>query len=111
MHRLGHQPTYNLTEPKNHSYIVNGCIVANCSEYMHLDNSACNLSSINLLKFLDQDGNFLIEQFKHVVRVMILAQDIVVDNSSYPTPKITQNARDYRELGLGYANLGDRKST
>jgi ribonucleoside-diphosphate reductase alpha chain len=77
-----------------------------CSEYMHLDNSACNLCSINLLKFLDGDGNFLIEQFKHVVRLMILAQDIVVDNSSYPTAKITQNARDYRELGLGYANLG-----
>lgn len=77
-----------------------------CSEYMHLDDSACNLASINLLKFMDDDGNFLIEQFKHVVRVMILAQDIVVDNSSYPTPKITQNAHDYRELGLGYANLG-----
>jgi len=77
-----------------------------CSEYMHLDDSACNLASINLLKFMDDDGNFLIEQFKHVVRVMILAQDIIVGNSSYPTPKITQNARDYRELGLGYANLG-----
>ncbi len=77
-----------------------------CSEYMHLDNSACNLASINLLKFLDDDGNFLIEQFKHVVRVMILAQDIVVDNSSYPTQKISENAHAFRELGLGYANLG-----
>jgi len=77
-----------------------------CSEYMHLDNSACNLASINLMKFLDGDGNFLVDQFKHVVRVMILAQDIVVDNSSYPTAKIGQNAHDYRELGLGYANLG-----
>ncbi len=77
-----------------------------CSEYMHLDNSACNLASINLLKFLDGEGNFLIEQFKHAVRVFIIAQDIVVDNSSYPTEKITANARAYRELGLGFANLG-----
>ena len=77
-----------------------------CSEYMHLDNSACNLASINLLKFLDDDGNFLIEQFKYAVRILIIAQDIIIDNSSYPTEKITKNARDYRELGLGYANLG-----
>ncbi len=77
-----------------------------CSEYMHLDNSACNLASINLLKFLDDQGNFLIEQFKHVVRIMILAQDIIIDHSSYPTEKIGENARAYRELGLGFANLG-----
>ncbi|KAF0169917.1 MAG: ribonucleoside-diphosphate reductase alpha chain, partial [Limisphaerales bacterium] len=77
-----------------------------CSEYMHLDNSACNLASINLLKFLDGEGNFLIEQFKYAVRILIIAQDIIVDNSSYPTEKITRNARDYRQLGLGYANLG-----
>ncbi len=77
-----------------------------CSEYMHLDNSACNLASINLLKFMDEEGNFLVEQFKYAVRVMTIAQDIVVDNSSYPTEKITQNAHAYRELGLGYANLG-----
>jgi len=77
-----------------------------CSEYMHLDNSACNLASINLLKFLDDEGNFLVEPFKHVVRVITIAQDIVVDNSSYPTAKIERNAHDYRELGLGYANLG-----
>jgi len=77
-----------------------------CSEYVHLDNSACNLASINLLKFLDGEGNFLTEQFKYAVRMLILAQDIVVDNSSYPTAKIERNAHDYRELGLGYANLG-----
>jgi ribonucleoside-diphosphate reductase alpha chain len=77
-----------------------------CSEYMHLDNSACNLSSINLMKFLDPDGNFLVEQFKYAVRIMTIAQDIVVDNSSYPTAKITENAKAFRELGLGYANLG-----
>ncbi len=77
-----------------------------CSEYMHLDNSACNLASLNLLKFLRDDGGFDIESFRHTVDIMITAQDILVDNSSYPTEEITQNARDFRELGLGYANLG-----
>jgi len=77
-----------------------------CSEYMHLDNSACNLASINLLKFLDDEGTFLVEPFKHAVRVITIAQDIIVDNSSYPTVKIGENAHAYRELGLGYANLG-----
>ena len=77
-----------------------------CSEYMHLDNSACNLASLNLLKFLRDDGVFDTESFRHTVDIMITAQDILVDNSSYPTEEITQNARDFRELGLGYANLG-----
>ena len=77
-----------------------------CSEYMSLDNSACNLASINLLKFLDDEGNFLTEQFKHAVRIFIIAQDIIVGNSSYPTEKIGRTAHDYRQLGLGYANLG-----
>ena len=77
-----------------------------CSEYLHLDNSACNLASINLLKFLKEDNTFDVKGFKHTVDVMITAQDILVGNSSYPTEEITQNAKDYRELGLGYANLG-----
>ncbi len=77
-----------------------------CSEYMHLDNSACNLASLNLLKFLRDDGVFDTESFRHTVDIMITAQDILVDNSSYPTEEITRNARDFRELGLGYANLG-----
>jgi ribonucleoside-diphosphate reductase alpha chain len=77
-----------------------------CSEYMHLDNSACNLASLNLMKFVSDDGDFDTDAFKHAVDVMITAQDIIVDNSSYPTPEITANARAYRELGLGYANLG-----
>ena len=77
-----------------------------CSEYMHLDNSACNLASLNLLKFVDERGEFDVKAFRHAVDVMITAQDIVVDNSSYPTEEITANARAYRELGLGYANLG-----
>ena len=77
-----------------------------CSEYMHLDNSACNLASLNLLKFMDEAGNFLVDDFKHAVEILILGQEIVVDNSSYPTPKITENAKAFRQLGLGYANLG-----
>ncbi|MBI2058040.1 MAG: hypothetical protein HYT63_03635, partial [Candidatus Yanofskybacteria bacterium] len=103
---LGKEWTYNLTETRNHSYIANGIIVANCSEYMHLDNSACNLASINLLKFLKKDGTFDVQLYKKVIDTFILAQDILIDNSSFPTEKIKENARNYRELGLGYANLG-----
>jgi len=77
-----------------------------CSEYMHLDNSACNLASLNLMKFVDETGKFDVEAFRHAVDITITAQDIIVDHSSYPTPEIEQNARRYRQLGLGYANLG-----
>jgi ribonucleoside-diphosphate reductase alpha chain len=77
-----------------------------CSEYMHLDNSACNLASLNLLKFLGDDGVFDTESFRRAVDIVILAQDILVDNSSYPTQEIAANAHAFRELGLGYANLG-----
>ncbi|HIL13432.1 MAG TPA: vitamin B12-dependent ribonucleotide reductase [Deltaproteobacteria bacterium] len=77
-----------------------------CSEYMHLDNSACNLSSLNLMKFQSPDGKFDVDGFRHAVDIMTTAQDILVDNSSYPTDQIGDNARAYRELGLGYANLG-----
>ncbi len=77
-----------------------------CSEYMHLDNSACNLASLNLLKFLNDDFSFDIEAFKHSVEIIFTAQEILVGYSEYPTEKITKNARAYRELGIGYANLG-----
>ena len=77
-----------------------------CSEYMHLDNSACNLASINLLRYFSEDGEFDLDGYKHTVDILIRAQDIIVDNSSYPTEKITANAGEYRQLGLGYANLG-----
>jgi len=77
-----------------------------CSEYMHLDNSACNLASINLLKYLKDDYSFDIDAFKHTVDIMFTAQEILVGYSEYPTPKIAKTARAYRELGLGYANLG-----
>src|SRR3989339_606320 len=77
-----------------------------CSEYMFIDNSSCNLSSLNLLKFLDESGGFKIKDFCHVVNIMLIAQDIIVDNGSYPTEKIRENSVEYRPLGLGYANLG-----
>ncbi len=77
-----------------------------CSEYMHIDNSACNLASLNLLKFLESDGGFKVEDFKAAVEPVFVAQDILVSNADYPTPKIAENSRRMRELGLGYANLG-----
>jgi ribonucleoside-diphosphate reductase alpha chain len=77
-----------------------------CSEYMHLDNSACNLASLNLLKFLRADGTYDIEAYKHTVETVFLAQEILVGYSEYPTESIDKNARAYRELGIGYANLG-----
>jgi ribonucleoside-diphosphate reductase alpha chain len=77
-----------------------------CSEYMHLDDSACNLASLNLMKFRREDGDLDVEAFQHAVDVVLLAQEIAVGYSSYPTPEIERNAKAYRELGLGYANLG-----
>ncbi|MGH2823743.1 MAG: LAGLIDADG family homing endonuclease [Thermoleophilaceae bacterium] len=102
----GQEVVYNLTEPLHHSYIVDGLAVANCSEYMHVDDSACNLASLNLMKFRRADGTFDVESFEHAVDLVILAQEIVVGPSSYPTEEIGRNARAFRQLGLGYANLG-----
>jgi ribonucleoside-diphosphate reductase alpha chain len=77
-----------------------------CSEYMSIDDSACNLASLNLMKFRREDGELDVEAFEHACDVMFLAQEIIVGNSSYPTPEIERNAKAYRQLGLGYANLG-----
>ncbi|HVO52956.1 MAG TPA: vitamin B12-dependent ribonucleotide reductase [Solirubrobacterales bacterium] len=77
-----------------------------CSEYMHVDNSACNLASLNLMKFRREDGSFDAAEFEHAVDVVFLAQEIIVSPSSYPTEEIGENARRFRQLGLGYANLG-----
>lgn len=77
-----------------------------CSEYMFLDDTACNLASLNLMKFRREDGEFDIDTFKHAVEIVITAQEILVDNASYPTPAIERNSYDFRPLGLGYANLG-----
>ena len=77
-----------------------------CSEYMFLDDTACNLASLNLLKFLGPNGQFDTEAFRHAVNITITAQEILVDNASYPTERIARNSHDYRPLGIGYANLG-----
>ncbi|MCU1363439.1 MAG: ribonucleoside-diphosphate reductase class [Acidimicrobiaceae bacterium] len=77
-----------------------------CSEYMHIDNSACNLASINLMKFLDENGAFEVDAFKSAVEVMFSAQEILVGAADYPTEKIGENSRKFRQLGLGYANIG-----
>ncbi len=77
-----------------------------CSEYMFLDDTACNLASLNLMKYVNTSGQFDVAAFKHAVDVTITAQEILVDNASYPTPKIEKNSHNFRPLGLGYANLG-----
>src|SRR5690606_3248634 len=77
-----------------------------CSEYMFLDNSACNLASLNLTKFLREDGSFDVDGYRHAAKIFFMAQEILVDLSSYPTKDIAKNSHDYRPLGLGYANLG-----
>jgi ribonucleoside-diphosphate reductase alpha chain len=102
----GVELTYNLSEPRNHSYIANGVVVRNCSEYMHLDNSACNLASLNLLRFLGDDDTFDVEGFKSAVEVVFTAQEILVGRADYPTEAIAENSRRFRQLGLGYANIG-----
>jgi ribonucleoside-diphosphate reductase alpha chain len=99
---------YDTTINEWHTCPSSGRINASnpCSEYMHVDDSACNLASINLMKFRRDDGSFDVEAFEHTVDVMLLAQEIIVGPSSYPTEQIGRNARDFRQLGLGYANLG-----
>jgi ribonucleoside-diphosphate reductase alpha chain len=77
-----------------------------CSEYMFLDDSACNLASLNLMKFVKTDGSFDVEAYRHTIDAVIIAQEIIVDNAAYPTEMIAQNSHDFRPLGLGYANLG-----
>jgi ribonucleotide reductase alpha subunit len=102
----GFETTYNLTEPRNHSYVVGGVVVANCSEYVHLDNSSCNLASINLMKFLRDDDTFDVERFSQLTELIITAMDISICFADFPTEKITETTRAYRQLGIGYANLG-----
>ncbi|MBA2632339.1 MAG: intein-containing adenosylcobalamin-dependent ribonucleoside-diphosphate reductase, partial [Chloroflexi bacterium] len=103
---LGDADVFDLTESTTNHFVANGISVHNCSEYMFLDDSACNLASLNLMKFVKDDGEFDIEGYKHAVRIVFTAQEIIVDNASYPTPRIGENSRDFRPIGLGYANLG-----
>src|SRR5206468_1559385 len=77
-----------------------------CSEYMFLNDTACNLASLNLMKFVNADGEFDVEAYRFAAKVTLTAQEILVDNASYPTPRIEENSHKFRPLGLGYANLG-----
>ncbi|HTB49440.1 MAG TPA: vitamin B12-dependent ribonucleotide reductase [Solirubrobacteraceae bacterium] len=99
---------YDTTINQWHTSPKSGRINASnpCSEYMHVDDSACNLASLNLMKFRRPDGTLDVRSFEHTVDIMLLAQEIVVGPSSYPTEQIGVNARAFRQLGLGYANLG-----
>jgi ribonucleoside-diphosphate reductase alpha chain len=99
---------YDSTINRWHTCPNSGRINASnpCSEYMFLDDSACNLSSLNLTKFLNEDGSFDVDGYRHAVEIFFMAQEILVDFSSYPTQGIAKNSHDYRPLGLGYANLG-----
>jgi ribonucleoside-diphosphate reductase alpha chain len=102
----GSETTFNLTEPRNHSYIVGGTVVANCSEYMHLDNSSCNLASLNLLKFVTPGGTFDAPLFARAVEFVITAMDVSICFADFPTEPIAETTRKFRQLGIGYANLG-----
>ncbi len=99
---------YDTTINDWHTSANSGRINASnpCSEYMYLDDSACNLASLNLMKFLNDDGSFDVESYRHAVHMTITAQEILVGNAAYPTEKIGRNSEDFRPLGLGYANLG-----
>jgi ribonucleoside-diphosphate reductase alpha chain len=99
---------YDTTINRWHTCPNSGRINASnpCSEYLHVDNSACNLASLNLMKFRRENGTFDVESFEHAVDLVFLAQEIIVSPSSYPTEEIARNARAFRQLGLGYANLG-----
>ncbi|HEX9823859.1 MAG TPA: LAGLIDADG family homing endonuclease [Actinomycetota bacterium] len=106
-------PVYDIEVDGLHNFAVTSdgrqlehAVIVHNSEYMHLDNSACNLASLNLMKFVDAEGRFDVPAFRHAVEVVFTAQEILVGNSSYPTEKIDRNAKAFRQLGLGYANLG-----
>ncbi len=102
---------YDMEVAGTHNFVVGApvpgvSLVAHNSEFMYLDDTSCNLASINLLRYLKDDGSFAIDDYRHAIRLTITAQEIIVSNASYPTEKITKNSEDFRPLGLGYANLG-----
>ncbi|MCR4413756.1 MAG: hypothetical protein NUV77_15155, partial [Thermoguttaceae bacterium] len=102
----GEEDVYDLTEPATNHFVANGIVVHNCSEYMFLDDSACNLASVNLMKFRREDGAFDAERFMAACRITFIAQEILVDHASYPTARIAANSHRFRPIGLGYSNLG-----
>jgi ribonucleoside-diphosphate reductase alpha chain len=103
----GFETTYNLTEPRNHSYLAGGVLVSNCSEYLFLDNTACNLASLNLVKFYDDEEQYFdIDAYLHAIRLWTIVLETSVTMAHFPSREIAQGSYDYRTLGLGYANLG-----
>ena len=103
---IGEEPVYDLTEPVTDHFVAGGVAVHNCSEYMFLDDSACNLASLNLMKFKTEDGRFDVERYRAAARIYLTAQEILVDNAGYPSATIAANSHRFRPLGLGFANLG-----
>jgi ribonucleoside-diphosphate reductase alpha chain len=104
---LGEEPVYDLTEPNTHHFVANGIVVHNCSEYMFLDDTACNLASLNLLRFYDfKTHRFDVDSFRHATRLWTLILEISVYMAQFPSQTVAQKSYDFRTLGLGYANLG-----
>ncbi len=103
---LGDEDVFDLTERATSHFVANGLVVHNCSEFCFLNDSSCNLACLNLMTFVGEDGELDVDAFRYGCRVTITAQEILVDNASYPTPKIEENSHRFRPLGLGYANLG-----
>jgi ribonucleoside-diphosphate reductase alpha chain len=104
---LGDEPVYDLTEPRTSHFVANGIVVHNCSEYMFLDDTACNLASLNLLKFYDvETRQFDIERYRHAARLWTIVLEISVLMAQFPSDEIARRSYDFRTLGLGYANLG-----
>ncbi len=103
---LGEEVVFDLTEPATHHFVAAGMVVHNCSEYLFLDDTACNLASINLVCFQREDGSFDIESYRHAIKLWTLTLEISVGMASYPSEPIARGSFEFRTLGLGYANLG-----
>jgi len=104
---IGEEDVFDLTEPETSHFVANGIVIHNCSEYLFLDDTACNLASLNLVKFLDEKtGRFNVEAYRHAVKLWTITLEISVLMAQFPGKEIAQKSYDYRTLGLGYANLG-----
>ena len=107
LEHVGVEPVYDLTEPATSHFVANGLVVHNCSEYMFLDDTACNLASLNLLRFYDaSSGRFDVDSFRHATRLWTLILEISVYMAQFPSVSVAQKSYDFRTLGLGYANMG-----
>ncbi len=102
---IGDRPVFDLTEPQTHHFVANGMVIHNCSEYLFLDDTACNLASLNLLQFFE-DGEFKVEAFRHACRIWTVILDISIQMAQFPSAAIAQGSWDFRTIGLGYANVG-----